>query len=95
MLFVADGTHCFARKASRDYGKRSHPHFWRISSASHNQAQPNQSRKRQKLSHLWQNAVDTPLVDAVDQKFILLLILNTFSLQWGNMIFSVFIDGIE
>ena len=31
MLFGGDGTHCFARKTSRDYEKRNHLHFEGVS----------------------------------------------------------------
>ena len=39
MLFGADGTHCFARKTSRDYGKSSL--FCGNFSTNHSQAHPN------------------------------------------------------
>ena len=59
--------------------KKNHLHFWRNFSANHNQADPNLNQKRPKLFHLWH--IDTPLVDTVNQNFIYVLILYTFSLH--------------
>ena len=82
MLFGVDGTHCFARKTRRDYEKeKNHLHIWRNFSANHIQAHPNLNQKRRKLFHLWYNRVDNPLVDTVNQNFIYILILYTFSLH--------------
>ena len=39
MLFGDDGTHCFAKKTSRDYEKGTHLHFWRNSSTNHKHTQ--------------------------------------------------------
>ena len=45
--------------------------------------------------HLWQNYVDTPLVDTVIQNFIYIIILHTFSLHESIMVFSVSNDDFE
>ena len=50
MLFGSDGTHCFAKKTSRDYKKRNPLHFWRNFAANHNQAHANLNRKRKNPS---------------------------------------------
>ena len=55
--------------------KKNHGHFWRVFSANHNQAHPNLKQKRQKLFHLWNNCVDTPLVYTVNQKLNFIIIL--------------------
>ena len=81
ILFGGDGTHFFASKTSRDYEKGKPITFLKKCSASQIQAHPNLNQKRQKLFHLWYNRVDTPLVDTVNQNFIYILILYTFSLQ--------------
>ena len=59
--------------------KKSHLHFWKKSSANHNQAHPNLNQKKQKLFHLWHNRVDTPLVDTVNRIILYILIFCTFS----------------
>ena len=81
MLFGGDGTHCFARKTSRDYEKEKPSpilkKFVRQPQPSTSEPEP----KRQKLFHLRHNRVETPLVDTVNQNLIYLLILYTFSLH--------------
>ena len=56
---------------------------------------PEPELESSKLFLLWHNRVDTPLVNTVNQKFIYIIILYTFSLLESNMIFSVSNDGIE
>ena len=95
MLFDGQGTHCFARKTCLDYEKRKPSPFLK---KFLRQSQPSTSEpdaNRQKFFHLWHNCVDTPLVDTVNQNFIYILILYTFSLHQSNMIFSVSKNGIE
>ena len=82
MLFGGDAAHCPARKVSRDYEKKNHLHFWEKLFANRIQAHPNLSQKKWKETfHLWHNRVDSTLVDTVNQKFIYIVILYTFSLQ--------------
>ena len=72
--------------------------IWKRFSANHNQAHPNLIQKGQNSFHLWHNRVDSPLVplvDTVNQKFISILFLNSFSLQWNKMNFSVSNDRID
>ena len=57
-LIASDGTHCFARKASRDYEKEKPSPLLKKSLRQH----PNLNQSRQKLFHLWHNRVDNPLV---------------------------------
>ena len=59
MLFGGDGTHCFARKRSRDYEKKSPLHFWRNFSANHNQAHSNLNQKGRSYS-IYGIIVSTP-----------------------------------
>ena len=80
MLFGGDGTHCFARKTSRDCEKKPSPYLkksLRQSDPSTSEPEP----KKQKFFHLWYNRVDTPLVNTVNQNFIYILISYTFSLH--------------
>ena len=95
MLFGGHGTRFFARKTSRDYEKEMPSPFLK----KHlRQSQPSTSepeRKRKKVFHLWHNGVDKPLVDTVNQNFIYILILCTFSLHYSNLIFSVSNEGIQ
>ena len=95
MLFGGDGTHCFPRKASRVYEKEKPSPYLNKFLANQIQAHPNKNQKRQKFFRLPYNCVDTPMVDTVNQTFIHILILFTFSLHQNNMIFSVSKDGIE
>ena len=60
---------------------RSHLHFWSNFSATHKQALTNLNQKRQKLFPFRHNRVDTPLVGTINQNFIYILILHTFSLN--------------
>ena len=64
MLFVGDGTDCFAKNTSRDYeSKKPSPSlkkFFRQSQSS--------TPERQKLFQLSNNRVDSPWVDTVKQK---------------------------
>ena len=60
--------------------KRNQLHFWEDSSANHKAAHLTRSKRNRKFFHFWPNRVDSPLVDAVIQKFILLPNLYTFSL---------------
>ena len=75
--------------------KENHLPFWGNFSAHHNQAHMNLNQRNQKFFHLWQNRVDTPLVDTVNQNFIYIPILYTFSLNYSIKIFSVSNDGIK
>ena len=75
--------------------KRNILHFCKNFPTNHNQAHRNLSQKREKSIHIWQNQVETPLVNAVNQKLFDFFILYTFSLQQSNMIFSVSTDSIE
>ena len=95
MLFGGDGTHCFARKTSRDYQKEKPSPFSGNLSANQIQAHPNLNQKKQNIFLLWYNHVDTPLVDTVNQNLIYIIIFYTFSQHSSNMIFSVSNDGIE
>ena len=81
VLFGGNCTYCFARQTSLDYEEEKPFHFWKNFSANHKQEQPNLNQKIQKLFHLGHNRVDTPLADAVNQKFLLFRIFYTFSLH--------------
>ena len=76
IYIFCDSTHCFARKRSRDYNKQKpFPFSKKINGQQH----PNLFH-RKKSFHLWHKCIDFPLVDTVNEKFIWILILYTFSL---------------
>ena len=81
MLFGGGGTHCFARKTSRDYEKEQpSPLLKKLFS----QSQPSTfglEPKKEKFFHLWHNRVYTSLVETVNRNFIYILILYNFSLN--------------
>ena len=103
MLFAGDGTHCFARKTSRDYKKPSS--FWRNFPANHNQAHPNLNQRRLNWVPTWNKRLRFLLVDDLSDLFIFQVILFNFNLQSTAtqhtfklqkiMIFSVSNDGIQ
>ena len=70
MLFGGDGTHCFARKLSRDYEKESHLHFWRKFSTNHNHAHPNLNQKRTNRVQIWNKRIRFPLADVLSHILI-------------------------
>ena len=89
ILFFCDGTHCFARKMSRDSERETASPI--LKNFLH-QSQPSTSEtesKRQKNFHLCHNRVDFPLGDGFNQKIFYILHLYTFSLHYSNMNFSV------
>ena len=61
--------------------KNNNLRFWWNFPASNNQAQQNLNQKKQKILDFWDNRVNSPLFDTVDQNFISILILYTFSLK--------------
>ena len=77
--------------------KKNYRHVQRDITGNPIQAHPNLCFKKKKSFHTWQKRVDSTLVDAVNQKIPLhsLLFFYTCSLQWNNMILSVFNDGFE
>ena len=75
--------------------EKSRLNFWRSSSPKNNQAQQKLYQKRQKSFHSCQNCVEFPLVDTVNQKFISIFILYTFSLQQTNITFPVYNNVFE
>ena len=105
MLIGGDGTHCLARKTSRDYGKKSHLHFWRNFSANHNQANPNPHQKRLKWVQIWNKRIRSLLANDLSDILIFQIILFNFNLQSiatqltfnleKIMIFSVSNDRIQ
>ena len=77
MLFDGDGTHCFARKTSRDYERPSPL----PSSANHNQAHPNLNQKRTNQVQIWNKRIRFLLADDLSRKFNFQIILFNFNLQ--------------
>ena len=77
MLFGGDGTHCFARKTSRDYERPSPFPF----SANHNQAHPNLNQKRTNEVQIWNKRIRFLLADDLSNIFIFQIILFNFNLQ--------------
>ena len=75
--------------------EKNHLPMWRSFSAYHNQPYPYLCQKKQESFYSWYSGVHFPLVDTVNQKIISCLIVYTFSLQLGNMLFSVSNDGFE
>ena len=80
-LFSVDSTNCFARKTSGDYEKGLLFPFLKEFLRHSQSSTPELVPKRRKIFHSWHNRVDSQLVPAVNQKFISILIIYTFSLQ--------------
>ena len=79
MLFGGDGTHCFAKKSSRDHEKPS-PFLKKLL----RQSQPGTSepdQKRLKLVQLWNKRMRFLLADDLSNIFIFQIILFIFNLQ--------------
>ena len=85
--------------------KKSHLHFWRNSSANHNQAHTNLNQKRLWWVQIWNKRIHFPLVDDLSHIIKIQIILFNFILQSTSqltanlhkiiMIFSVSNDGIQ
>ena len=94
MLFGADGTHCFARKTSRDDKKEKPSPFWRNSSANHNQAHLNLNQKRLKWVRIWNKRIRFLLADDLSEIFIFQSVLFNFNLQSTAQIYSANLQKI-
>ena len=81
IAFSGDVNFALQAKRVATTKKRNHLVFCEKLFANHNQAHPSLSQKRHKSFHLWHNCVDSPVVDAVNQKIISIFILYTSSLQ--------------
>ena len=79
MLFGGDGTHCFARKTSRDYEKPSPflKKFLRQSQPSTSEPEPKKTNQVQ----IWNKRIRFLLVDDLSNIFIFEIILFNFNLQ--------------
>ena len=81
-LFGRDGTHCFAKKTSRDYEKGKPTPFFLKTLIRHSQSStPALDPQKHKSFHLSHKLTDSTLFDTVNQQLICILILYTFSLQ--------------
>ena len=106
LLFGGDGTHCSARKTSRDYEKEKPSPFFEN---FRRQSQPNTSepepKKRLKLVQIWNKRIRLLLADDLSDIFTFQIILINFNLESTAtqlkfnlqkiMIFSVSNDGIQ
>ena len=81
ILFGGDDTLCFARKTSRHYKKRKTFSFFEEIPPPITIKYTGTRAEKKKSFHLSHNRVDSLLLDAVNQKIILLLILYTFIVQ--------------
>ena len=70
MLFGGDGTHCFAKKSSRDYEKEKLSPFLKKFPANHNQAHPNVNQKRTNHVQIWNKQIRFLLADDLSNIFI-------------------------
>ena len=80
MLFSDDGTHCFARKTSRDYEKPS-PFFDEIYPPIATKNTRTCSKKTTNWFQIWKNRMRFLLVDDLNHIFIFQIILFNFNLQ--------------
>ena len=60
---------------------KDHLHFWRNSSANHNQAHPNLNQKRTNQVQIWNKRIRFLLGDDLSRKFNFQIILFNFNLQ--------------
>ena len=81
MLFGGDGTHCFARKMSRDYEKEKPSPFWKKFIANHKKAHPNLFQKKLKGVQIWETRIRFLLVDDLSHIFNFQITLFNFNLQ--------------
>ena len=81
MFIGGDGTHCFARKTSRDYEKEKPSPFWRNFFADHNQAHPSLNQKMSNRVQIWNKPLRFLLADDFSHIFNIQIILFTFNLQ--------------
>ena len=106
MLFGGDGTHCFARKTSRDYEReKPSPFFLEISPPITTKHTLNLNQKRLKRVQIWNKRIHFLLVDDFSPLFIFQIFLFNFNLQSSSqltanlhkiiMTFSVSNDGIQ
>ena len=77
MLFGGNGTHCFARKSSREYEKEKHLLLWRNFSANH--SHPHQ--KKPNWVQIWNKLVRFLLVDDLSHICNFWIISFNFNLQ--------------
>ena len=61
--------------------KKNHLHFWRNSSANHNQAHPNLNQRRLKWVQIWKKRMRFLLADDLSKIFIFQIISFNFNLQ--------------
>ena len=105
MLFGGDGTHCFAKKKSRDYEKEKPSPFLK---KCLRQSQPSTSEREPKRTNqvqIWNKRISFLLADDSSNIFNFQIILFNFTLQSTAtqltfnlqkiMIFSVSNDGIQ
>ena len=80
MLFGGDGTHCFAKKSSRDYEKEKSSPFLKNFSANHKQAHPNVNQKRTNQVQIWNKRIRFLLADDLSNIFNFQTFLFNFTL---------------
>ena len=95
MLFGGDGTDCFVKKTNRDYEIEKQPLFLKKFIQQTQLATPEYLPKKAKSLHFWENRVDSPRADTVNQKMFSIFISHVFSLRYRNMIFAVSNDDSE
>ena len=93
MSVGSDGTHCFARKTSRDYEKEKPALLFEGIPPSVTIKHTRSWAQKLKIFHLGHNRVDSPLYS--QPNFISIPISYIFSLQYSNMILTVSNDGFE
>ena len=90
MLFGGDGTHCFARKTSRDYEKEKPSpflkKFLRQSQLSTSELEP----KRTNRVQIWNKSIRFQLVDDLSQILNFYIILFNFNLHSTSQFFSTY-----
>ena len=82
MLFCGDGTHCLARKTSRDYEKQKASLFWGNFSANHSHLH----QKRLNWVQIGNKLVRSLLADDLSHIFNFQIILFNFNLQSTSQI---------
>ena len=70
LLFGVDGTHCFARKTSRDYEKEKPSPFWRNFSANQSHAHTNLNQKRVNRVQIWNKRICFLLANDLSNIFV-------------------------
>ena len=94
MLFGGHGTHCFARKRSRDYEKEKPSPFLKKFLRQSQPSTPEPEPKRLNWVQIWSNCICFLLVDELSDIITFRIILFNFNIQSTDQIYTVNLQKI-